>query len=89
MPTWLFTDYIWQGSPFRMSFLWFGPTELRILLAIGTIALLGDPRVNLGAMGRHLLFDVGGVAAAIGLGAALLWSALVNTRVLSRMEPRR
>jgi phosphatidylglycerophosphate synthase len=74
---------------FRMSFLWFGPTELRILLAAGTIALLGNPRVNLGAMGRHLLFDVGGVAAAVGLGAALVWSVVVNTRVLSRMEPRR
>ncbi|MCA0341753.1 MAG: ABC transporter permease, partial [Proteobacteria bacterium] len=23
LPTWLFTDYIWQGALFRMSFVWF------------------------------------------------------------------
>jgi simple sugar transport system permease protein len=23
LPTWLFTDYLWQGSLFRMSFVWF------------------------------------------------------------------
>ena len=33
---------------FRMSFSGVGPTELRILLAIGTIALLRDPHVDLG-----------------------------------------
>ena len=74
---------------FRMSFLWFGPTELRIVLAIGTIALLGDPQVDLGALGRHALFDVGGVAAAAGLVIALASSTVRNTRMLARLEPRR
>src|SRR5262245_10994047 len=37
---------------FRMSFSGFGPTELRILLAIGTIALFRDPHVDLGTFGR-------------------------------------
>jgi phosphatidylglycerophosphate synthase len=73
---------------FRMSFLWFGPTELRIVLAIGTIALFGDPRVDLGSLGRYRLFDVGGVAAAAGLVTALVWAAIANTRVLAKMEPR-
>jgi hypothetical protein len=74
---------------FRLSFLWFGPTELRIVLAVGTLALFGDPRVDFGALGRHALFDVGGVVAAVGLLAALITSAFRNTRVLARMEPRR
>jgi archaetidylinositol phosphate synthase len=59
---------------FRMSFLWFGPTELRILLAVGTVALFNDPHVDLGALGRYQLFDVGGAAAGIGLLAALTLS---------------
>src|SRR4029453_9179385 len=41
---------------FKMSFSGFGPTELRILLAIGTIALFRDPRVDLGALGQPRLF---------------------------------
>ena len=74
---------------FRLSFLWFGPTELRIVLAVGTLALFGDPRVDFGALGRYALFDVGGVVGAVGLLAALITSTLRNTRVLARMEPRR
>jgi archaetidylinositol phosphate synthase len=74
---------------FRMSFLRVGPTELRIVLAIGTLALFGDPHVDLGVIGRHRLFDVGGVAGAIGLFVALGVAAVHNTRVLSRLEPRR
>jgi simple sugar transport system permease protein len=34
LPTWLFTDYIWQGSILRMSFLWFA------VIAILAAALL-------------------------------------------------
>lgn len=74
---------------FRMTFLRVGPTELRIVLAIGTLALFGDPHVDLGVVGRYRLFDVGGVAGAIGLVTALLVATVRNTRVLSRLEPRR
>ena len=74
---------------FRMSFLWFGPTELRIVLAAGTIALFNDPYVDVGAFGRYRLFDVGGVVAAVGLTAALVSATVRNTRILARMEPRR
>lgn len=74
---------------FRMSFLWFGPTELRIVLAIGTVALFGDPHLDLGAMGRYRLFDVGGVVAAAGLVAALVHAAVRNALTLARLEPRR
>jgi archaetidylinositol phosphate synthase len=74
---------------FRMSFLKVGPTELRIVLAIGTVALFSDPHVDLGALGRHRLFDVGGVIGAIGLIVALAAGTIRNTRMLSRLEPRR
>jgi archaetidylinositol phosphate synthase len=74
---------------FRMSFLWFGPTELRIVLAAGALALFGEPMVDLGPLGRYRLFDVGGTIAAAGLVAALVAATLANTRLLSRMEPRR
>jgi archaetidylinositol phosphate synthase len=73
---------------FRMSFFWFGPTELRIVLAIGTVALFGDPHVGLGGIGTYPLFDVGGAIATAGLGVALITSTIRNTRTLFRMEPR-
>jgi archaetidylinositol phosphate synthase len=74
---------------FRMSFLGFGPTELRIVLAIGTLAVSGDPHVDLGLFGRYRLFDVGGTIAAVGLMMALASAVVVNTRALAREEPRR
>jgi archaetidylinositol phosphate synthase len=74
---------------FRMAFLRVGPTELRILLAAGTLALFGDPHVDLGGAGAYRLFDVGGVIAASGLSAAFVTSALRNARILARLEPAR
>ena len=72
---------------FRMSFAGIGPTELRILIATGTVMLVRDPRVNLGALGQWQLFDVGGVVATAGLFAAFAASVLRNTRDLARLEP--
>jgi hypothetical protein len=40
-------------------------------------------------LGRHPLFDVGGVVATVGLVVALASSTVRNTRVLARLEPRR
>jgi len=74
---------------FRMSFAGFGPTELRIVLSIGAIALRGDPHVSFGALGRAQLFDVGGVAAIAGLVVALVWAIVRNTAALAELEPRR
>jgi phosphatidylglycerophosphate synthase len=73
---------------FRMSFAGIGPTELRILLSVGAIALRNDPHVNLGALGRVPLFDVGGVVATAGLIVALAVAVVRNTRELARREPR-
>jgi archaetidylinositol phosphate synthase len=74
---------------FRMSFLWFGPTELRIVLAAGTLALFNDPQLDLGALGRHRLFDVGGAMTTSGLIVAFITASVRNTLLLARMEPRR
>jgi archaetidylinositol phosphate synthase len=72
---------------FRISFFKFGPTELRILLAIGTLRLLDSDYVTI-AGSRYLLFDVGGIVAICGLVVTFIASAVANTRALYRAEPR-
>ena len=72
---------------FRMSFMKFGPTELRILLAVGAMMLFSRPVVQIGGAGPFLLFDVGGVVSIAGLGIALLVSASRNIQTLYRQEP--
>jgi phosphatidylglycerophosphate synthase len=72
---------------FRMSLFGIGPTELRILLAIGTAVLAVHPSTDL--FGRTFkLFDVGGLVASAGLAAAFVVSAVSNARELARVEPR-
>lgn len=71
---------------FRLSSFGFGPTELRIVLAIGTLCLFADPRVPLGSLGAFRLFDVGGVVAIVGLALSLVVSAVRNTRALYLAE---
>jgi len=73
---------------FRLSCFRVGPTELRIVLAAGTLYLLHDPWVHLAGKGPFLLFDVGGTVAIAGLLAAFVYSAVRNTRLLYRAEPR-
>jgi phosphatidylglycerophosphate synthase len=74
-------------SRFRMSLFGIGPTELRILLAIGTLALAVHPSAELFGL-TFKLFDVGGVVASAGLAAAFVVSAVSNARELARAEPR-
>jgi uncharacterized membrane protein len=71
---------------FRISYWKFGPTELRILLAIGTLQLLRSPDVNLFGT-RWLLFDVGAAVAIVGLAVTFVVSAVRNTRALFAAEP--
>ena len=71
---------------FQMGFFGFGPTELRILMAIGTIALFNHAKVTIA--GHHfLLFDVGGVCAAAGMTLFFLVSTARNAIALYREEP--
>jgi phosphatidylglycerophosphate synthase len=73
-------------TEFRLSFWGVGPTELRILLAIGTIWLMFDPRPEV--LGRpYRLFDVGGVVGIAGMIATAVISAGRNVRALYLAEP--
>ena len=60
---------------FRLSFWNFGPTELRLLLAVGNLALLRWPRV-LG--GQYRLFDLGGATGLIGMSVMLVFFTAQN-----------
>ena len=63
---------------FRISFWRFGPTELRILLAIGNLALLWKPVVTVFGF-RYRLFDVGGAIGLAGMALMLVAFTLQNT----------
>jgi phosphatidylglycerophosphate synthase len=70
---------------FRLSFWRFGPTELRILLAVGNLALLWKPAIHfLG--GEYRLFDVGGAVGLAGMGLMLVVFTIKNTVRLYREE---
>ena len=70
---------------FRLSFWRFGPTELRILLAVGNLALLWRPRIHLFG-GEYRLFDVGGAVGLAGMGLMLVVFTMENTVRLYREE---
>ena len=72
---------------FRISVGGIGPTELRILLAVGVLALFRDPHVSIGPL-TVPLFDFGGVLAAAGLFGAFIVSVVRNATALAVAEPR-
>jgi phosphatidylglycerophosphate synthase len=72
---------------FRISFAGFGPSELRILLSIGALAVLVKPVVNPFGLGHLQLFDVGGAVGALGMLGAFVVNAARNTAELYRAEP--
>jgi archaetidylinositol phosphate synthase len=63
---------------FKLSFGWWGPTELRILLCIGNLVLLVKPVVTIAGR-QFLLCDVGGAVAIAGLIVAVIVSTIRNT----------
>lgn len=70
---------------FRISFWRFGPTELRILLSVGNLALFWKPVVHcLG--GRYRLFDVGGTIGLAGMGLMVIAFTAQNTIRLYRED---
>jgi archaetidylinositol phosphate synthase len=71
---------------FRISFWKFGPTELRILLAVGTLQLVRSPYVTIGGE-RWLLFDIGGIAAMAALFLTFVISSMATGRALYSLEP--
>jgi phosphatidylglycerophosphate synthase len=72
---------------FRMSFLGFGPTELRLLLVAGALKAAGSPFVTVPLVGTTRLFDVGALVALAGMAGAFLFSAARTTRALYLAEP--
>jgi len=72
-------------STFQMSQGVFGPTEIRILLIIGNVALLRSPYAEVFGH-RYLLFDVGGVIAASGMMVMAVAITLRHTAELYRQE---
>jgi phosphatidylglycerophosphate synthase len=70
---------------FRMSYALFGPTEIRILLMIGNVALIFRPYAPL-AGHKFLLFDVGGVVAIVGMLAMAIVATAIHTAQLYQEE---
>jgi|ERR1700722_3850123 len=70
---------------FHLSHGWFGPTEIRILLAIGNIALLRSSTFKI-FDARILLFDFGGVIAIAGMILFLVVSIIRHTAQLYKEE---
>ena len=70
---------------FQLSYWKFGPTEIRLLLALGNLALLHWPTAKiLGAQVR--VFDLGGCIGIAGMGLMLIVSAIQHTVTLYRQE---
>jgi archaetidylinositol phosphate synthase len=70
---------------FQLSHFKFGPTEIRILLAIGNLALLWHSTIRF--LGRTvLLFDLGGSIAIAAMGLMLVAAVFRHTAQLHREE---
>jgi phosphatidylglycerophosphate synthase len=71
---------------FHLSFWSFGPTELRLLLCVGNLALyFRGPMATLA--GRQMrLFDIGGAIGIAGMALMLVWAAVRHTRELYNAE---
>ena len=70
---------------FHLSFWKFSPTELRILLMIGNIALLYRPMVHL-LGSTYRLFDIGGIVGIVGMTLMLVAAVVRHTVLLYRAE---
>lgn len=70
---------------FRLSFAKFGPTEIRILLALGNVALWFRPAARV-VGSYYRVFDVGGIVAIAGMALMLIVSTIRNTMKLYRAE---
>jgi archaetidylinositol phosphate synthase len=74
---------------FKMAFAGVGPTELRLLMAAGALALINTPTVNPLGLGQVRLWDLGGMIGAIGMIGAFVISSARNVRALYIEETRR
>lgn len=73
---------------FHLSHGWFGPTELRILLAIGNAFVFAHPYAQV--VGRQfLLFDIGGALGIAGMAGIAVAAAIRHTAMLYGAETLR
>ena len=70
---------------FRLSFAKFGPTEIRILLAIANTVLFFLPAARVSGW-SHRLLDVGGAIAIVAMTAMAIVAAVSHTLTLYRQE---
>ncbi|HLY63291.1 MAG TPA: CDP-alcohol phosphatidyltransferase family protein [Terriglobia bacterium] len=73
---------------FHLSFWKLGPTELRVILAIGCVELYRGAAAHFAGV-TYRLFDVGGVVAIVGLLVTAIAATIRHTCVLYRAEPIR
>jgi archaetidylinositol phosphate synthase len=73
-------------SRFQLSQGFFGPTEIRILLILGNLALLRSPYSTIFGH-RMLLFDLGGTIASVSMFATAILLTVRHTAQLYREEP--
>ena len=73
-------------SRFQLSQGMFGPTEIRILLIVGNLALLRSPYSTVFGL-RLLLFDLGGAIAVVCMFASAISLGIRHTVQLYREEP--
>jgi hypothetical protein len=71
---------------FNLSYFHFGPTELRILLALGNLAIYIRGPLSHIAGHTFLLFDIGAVCGATGMGIVFLYATIRHTAQLYREE---
>src|SRR5579863_7949505 len=70
---------------FQLSYWKFGPTEIRLLLAAGNLALLRWPTATVAGTQLRLL-DLGGAIGIAGMTLMLIVSAIRHTQTLYREE---
>ncbi len=73
---------------FQLSFAKFGPTEIRILLALGNVVLWLHPDTRVFGS-SYRVFDAGGIIAIAGMSLMLFVSTILNTVKLYRAETPR
>lgn len=72
---------------FHLSFWSFGPTELRLLLAVGSLVAIWQPYALFGAR-RFLLFDVGFAIGTLALVCILAEAVFRHTTALYKLETK-
>jgi archaetidylinositol phosphate synthase len=72
---------------FRISFGGLGPTELRVVLAVGAVFMARQTApIAIATLPAMWLFDIGGIVALGGLVLVFVVSAVRNARALDRAE---